>query len=71
MKQVFVAPKSAVAANRFEALVYLSRKEIEAELIEDEDFLHPFILYICGVVQRACDAYTHQRVLQRFGKPRL
>ena len=35
MKQVFVAPKSAVAANRFEALVYLSRKEIEAELIED------------------------------------
>jgi len=41
MKQVFVAPKSAVAANRFEALVYLSRKEIEAELISDETFYIP------------------------------
>ena len=41
MKQVFVAPKSAVAANRFEALVYLSRKEIEAELIEDPTFYIP------------------------------
>jgi glutamate synthase (NADPH/NADH) large chain len=41
MKQVFVAPKSAVAANRFEALVYLSRKEIEAELIEDDTFYIP------------------------------
>ncbi len=41
MKQVFVAPKSAVAANRFEALVYLSRKEIEAKLIEDKTFYIP------------------------------
>lgn len=41
MKQVFVAPQSAVAANRFEALVYLSRKEIEAELIEDTSFYIP------------------------------
>jgi len=41
IKQVFVAPKSAVAANRFEALVYLSRKEIEAKLIEDESFYIP------------------------------
>jgi len=41
MKQVFVAPESAVAANRFEALVYLSRKEIEAELIEDPTFYIP------------------------------
>ncbi len=41
IKQVFVAPKSAVAANRFEALVYLSRKEIEAALKEDEDFYIP------------------------------
>ena len=41
MKQVFVAPKSAVASNRFEALVYLSRKEIEAELIDDETFYIP------------------------------
>ncbi len=41
MKQVFVAPKSAVASNRFEALVYLSRKEIENELIEDPTFYIP------------------------------
>jgi glutamate synthase (NADPH/NADH) large chain len=41
IKQVFVAPKSAVAVNRFEALVYLSRKEIEAELIEDPTFYIP------------------------------
>jgi glutamate synthase (NADPH/NADH) large chain len=41
IKQVFVSPKSAVAANRFEALVYLSRKEIEAELIEDPTFYIP------------------------------
>ncbi|GIT97240.1 glutamate synthase large subunit [Sulfurovum sp. TSL1] len=41
IKQVFVAPESAVAANRFEALVYLSRKEIEAELIEDPTFYIP------------------------------
>jgi len=41
MKQVFVAPKSAVAAKRFEALVYLSRKEIEAELMEDGTFYIP------------------------------
>jgi len=41
MKQVFVAPNSPVAINRFEALVYLSRKEIEAALIEDETFYIP------------------------------
>ncbi len=41
IKQVFVAPKGAVAANRFEALVYLSRKEIEAKLKEDGDFYIP------------------------------
>ncbi len=41
IKQVFVSPKSAVAANRFEALVYLSRKEIEAELIDDNTFYIP------------------------------
>jgi glutamate synthase (NADPH/NADH) large chain len=41
IKQVFVAPKSAVAANRFEALIYLSRKEIEAALIEDKTFYIP------------------------------
>ena len=41
IKQVFVAPESAVAANRFEALVYLSRKEIEAELMDDDTFYIP------------------------------
>jgi glutamate synthase (NADPH) large chain len=41
MKQVFVAPNSPVAINRFEALVYLSRKEIEAALIEDSTFYIP------------------------------
>ncbi len=41
IKQVFVAPNSAVAINRFEALVYLSRKEIEAALVEDKTFYIP------------------------------
>jgi len=41
IKQVFVAPKSAVASQRFEALVYLSRKEIEAELSVDKTFYIP------------------------------
>ncbi len=41
MKQVFVAPSSAVAVNRLDALVYLSRKEIEAELMDDETFYIP------------------------------
>jgi glutamate synthase (NADPH/NADH) large chain len=41
MKQVFVTPKGAVAAKRFEALVYLSRKEIEFALQEDDTFYIP------------------------------
>ncbi|HHE06070.1 MAG TPA: glutamate synthase large subunit, partial [Epsilonproteobacteria bacterium] len=41
MKQVFVAPATEDAANRFEALVYLSRKEIEAALMHDETFYIP------------------------------
>jgi len=41
MKQVFVVPNSPVAINRFEALVYLTRKEIEAALIEDNTFYIP------------------------------
>jgi len=41
IKQVFVTPKSAVASQRFEALIYLSRKEIEAELIADKSFYIP------------------------------
>ncbi len=41
MKQLFFAPSSAVATKRFEALVYLSRREIEAALIDDETFYIP------------------------------
>ena len=41
IKQVFVAPKGVVAAERFDALVYLSRKEIEHALKGDRDFYIP------------------------------
>ncbi|CAA6826690.1 MAG: Glutamate synthase [NADPH] large chain (EC [uncultured Sulfurovum sp.] len=41
IKQLFIAPNSAVASQRFDALVYLSRREIEAELSEDKDFYIP------------------------------
>jgi len=41
IKQVFLAPNSPVAINRFEALVYLSRKEIEAKLNDDKTFYIP------------------------------
>ena len=41
IKQVFVAPANEDASKRFEALVYLSRKEIEAALKEDETFYIP------------------------------
>ncbi len=41
IKQVFVAPKSAIASKRFDAMVYLSRKEIEARLIDDKSFYIP------------------------------
>ena len=41
MKQVFVSPANEDGAKRFEALVYLSRKEIEAELMDDETFYIP------------------------------
>jgi len=41
MKQVFVVPSSAVALTRLDALVYLSRREIEAELKDDNDFYIP------------------------------
>ncbi len=36
--QVFVAPNSLIGTRRFDALVYLSRKEIEHRLKEDEGF---------------------------------
>lgn len=38
MKQLFVSPSSVVASERFEALVYLSRKEIEYALRDDDRF---------------------------------
>ena len=41
IKQVFVSPKSAIASKRFEAMIYLSRKEIEAKLIDDKNFYIP------------------------------
>ena len=41
IKQVFVAPTGAVAKERFEALLYLSRKEIESALQEDKTFYIP------------------------------
>ncbi|WP_415398362.1 glutamate synthase large subunit [Sulfurimonas sp. CS5] len=36
--QVFITPNSIMATNRFDALLYLSRKEAEHKLIEDRDF---------------------------------
>ncbi|MCD6653219.1 MAG: glutamate synthase large subunit [Sulfurovum sp.] len=41
IKQVFVSPYSLMGARRFDALVYLSRKEIEARLSNDRDFYIP------------------------------
>jgi len=39
--QVFIIPNSIMARKRFDALLYLSRKEIEHKLKEDEDFYIP------------------------------
>ncbi|SFV60176.1 Glutamate synthase [NADPH] large chain [hydrothermal vent metagenome] len=39
--QVFVAPNSLMGSRRFDALVYLSRKEIENSLKESRDFYIP------------------------------
>ena len=36
--QLFIVPNSIMATNRFDALLYLSRKEAEHKLIEDRDF---------------------------------
>jgi len=36
--QLFIIPNSIMATNRFDALLYLSRKEVEHKLIEDRDF---------------------------------
>ena len=36
--QLFITPNSIMATNRFDALLYLSRKECEHKLIDDRDF---------------------------------
>jgi glutamate synthase (NADPH/NADH) large chain len=39
--QIFVTPNSIVSSKRFEAMIYLARKECEHELKDDEDFYIP------------------------------
>jgi glutamate synthase (NADPH/NADH) large chain len=39
--QIFITPSSLIATKRFEALLYLTRREIEAALKEDKDFYIP------------------------------
>lgn len=39
--QIFVTPSSLIATKRFEALLYLTRREIETALKEDRDFYIP------------------------------
>jgi glutamate synthase (NADPH/NADH) large chain len=41
IKQIFVAPNSIMGAKRFDALIYLSRKEIEAKIPDDRNFYIP------------------------------
>jgi len=41
ISQVFVAPNSLMGYRRFNALIYLSRKEIEQRLKEDQEFYIP------------------------------
>ncbi len=36
--QVFIAPNSIIATKRFDALLYLTRREIESELQDDDEF---------------------------------
>ena len=36
--QLFIVPNSIMATERFDALLYLSRKEVEHEFVEDRDF---------------------------------
>lgn len=36
--QLFITPNSIMATNRFDALLYLSRKESEHKLVDDKDF---------------------------------
>ena len=41
IKQVFITPNTLMGTRRFDALVYLSRREIEARLLEDKNFYIP------------------------------
>jgi glutamate synthase (NADPH/NADH) large chain len=41
MVQVFIVPNSLIATRRFEALLYLTRKEIEHKLKDEENFYIP------------------------------
>ena len=41
IKQIFVAPDSIMSFSRFEAMIYLTRKEIEYKLKDDKDFYIP------------------------------
>lgn len=38
IRQIFVVPNSLMATKRFDALLYLTRKEIEKALLDEEDF---------------------------------
>ncbi len=38
IKQIFVVPNSIMSFSRFDAMVYLTRKEVEYRLKEDKDF---------------------------------
>lgn len=38
IKQIFVVPNAIVAKERFEALIYLARKEVERKLSDDKNF---------------------------------
>ncbi len=39
--QIFIAPNSIIAAKRFDALLYLTRREIEACFVDEKDFYIP------------------------------
>lgn len=41
IKQIFVTPNSLIGSRRFDALVYLSRREIETKLKDDKHFYIP------------------------------
>ena len=55
--QLFIVANSIMATNRFEALLYLSRKETEHKLVADKD-LYIFNEFKSPFIQRACNAYA-------------